>query len=187
MLTFDELKADYIQRLAAMKPTKLTAAKATAQRLLKSRDRFLALQSQCGVPALWVMPVFDRENPSFSAYLGNGDPLNEPTTHVPKGRGPFKSWEDGAADALKLDHVTLWNQWTWEGACWEWEKYNGFGPREHGRTSGYLWSGSDQYQGGKYIADGVWSRGTWDRQLGCIVVAKEIAALDAEIAKGFST
>lgn len=185
-MIFADLKADYTAHLAAMKFTQQASAKSVALRLLKSRDRFLALQKACGVPALWSMPVFERENPSFEAYLGNGDPLNKPTTDVPKGRGPFASWEDGAADALALDHVTLCPEWTWERACYEWELWNGFGPRMHGRPSGYLWSGTDQYKGGKYVSDGVWSRGTYDHQLGCVILAKKIAELDAEIAKGFT-
>jgi len=184
-MTFDELHPEYTHRLAAMKLTQEIPAKAVAARLLQHRDRFLALQTKCGVPALWVMPVFEREEPHFDAYLGNGDPLNEITKHVPAGRGPFQTWEDGAADALKLDHVTLCPSWTWEWACYEWEKWNGFGPRNHGRPTGYVWGGTDQYQGGKYISDGVWSRGTWDRQLGCVLIAHEIAGMDEEIGKGF--
>ncbi len=144
------------------------------------------MQSLCGVPALWVMPVFERENPSFSSYLGNGDPLDHPTVHVPKHRGPFDSWEKGAADALTLDHITQVKEWTWPMACYEWELWNGFGPRHHGRPSGYVWSGTTIYQGGKYIADGVWSRGTFDKQLGCVEIARAIAGLDEEIGKGLT-
>ena len=184
-LTFDVLKDDYARHLSEMKLTRQHEAEAEAKALIAHRDRFLALQEKCGVPALWVMPVFYREGPSFSDYLGNGDPLDKPTTHVPRGRGPFATWEEGAADALALDHVTQHAEWTWEWACWEWEKYNGMGARIRGRTSGYVWSGTDQYAGGKFIADGVWSRGTWDKQVGCVAIAKEIARLDAQIQIGF--
>lgn len=185
MFTFDTLKSDYTKDLAAFKPTKAGQAVAVAKRLLKDRDRFLALQEACGVPALWVMPVFERENPSFNSYLGNGDPLDHPTTHVPAHRGPFSTWEAGAADALQLDHITQCPEWTWEYALYEWEKWNGMGVRSHGRPSGYLWAASNIYQGGKYIADGIWSKGTWDQQLGTVSIAKAIATLDEEIAKGF--
>jgi lysozyme family protein len=180
-LTFEALRADYQHRLETLTITAQAQANAIARRLIGNRDRFIALQDQCGVPCLWIMPVFERECPSFEAYLGNGDPLNKPTVHVPKDRGPFPTWEAGAIDALTLDHVTEVKSWTWEMACYEWEKYNGFGPRLHGRLPGYLWSGTDQYQGGKYISDGVWSRGTWDRQLGCVAIAKAIAHLDPEL------
>src|SRR5215469_56030 len=133
MYSFDELKDGYAAHLDEMKFTRDADARATARTLLVHRDRFLALQHACGIPALWVMPVFYRENPSFLSYLGNGDPLDKPTVNVPRHRGPFKSWEDGAADALALDHVTVCPEWTWERACYHWELYNGMGSREHGR------------------------------------------------------
>jgi lysozyme family protein len=185
-ISFDALKAEYTADLAAAQPTRSSEAVAVAKQLLVNRTRFLTMQQLSGVPALWVMPVFEREQPSFNTYLGNGDPLSHPTVHVPRGRGPFDSWEKGAVDALTLDHIVGAAEWTWEWACWQWEKWNGFGPRNHGRPSGYLWSGTTIYQGGKYVADGVWSRGTFDRQLGTVEIARAIAELDPEIAKGFT-
>jgi lysozyme family protein len=185
-MIFDQLKAEYEVDLAAAKPTRSSEAIGVAKQLLVNRDRFLKMQELSGVPALWVMPVFERENPSFNSYLGNGDPLTHPTTHVPKGRGPFASWEEGAADALKLDKIVGGPDWTWPWACWKWESWNGFGPRAHGRPTGYLWSGTTIYQGGKYVADGVWSRGTFDQQLGTVELARAIAELDPEIGKGFT-
>jgi lysozyme family protein len=185
-MNFDDLKKDYAADLFDAKPTRSSEAIAVAKRLLVNRDRFLAMQAMSGVPALWVMPVFEREEPSFNTYLGNGDPLNRPTRHVPRGRGPFSSWETGATDALTLDHVNEPADWTGPWACWQWEKWNGFGPRRHGRPSGYLWAGTTIYQGGKYVADGIWSRGTWDTQLGCVELGRAIAELDPEIGKAFS-
>jgi lysozyme family protein len=185
-LSLEALEPEYRGRLSAMKLLKPVAAKQTATRLLQHRDRFLGAQQLCGVPALWIMATFEREGPSFDAYFGNGDPLNQKTKHVPAGRGPFSTWEEGVADALHLDHVASCPEWNWLSACWEWEKWNGFGPRQyHGRPTGYLWAGTDQYQGGKYGSDGVWSRGTWDQQLGTVIVAKAIADLDPEIGKEF--
>ena len=162
-----------------------------AKRLLENRERFIAVEKATGVPAIWLMPVWEREDPRFDRYFGNGDPLDRKTTDVPAGRGPFATWEEGVDDALRLDHVVAYfknaSECSWEFACYHWEAWNGFGPREHGRASGYLWSGSDQYGGGKYVADRVWSRGTWDRQLGCVVLAKAIAALDPQIGSGLQS
>ena len=55
----------------------------------------------------------------FSTYLGNGEPLTRRTRIVPKGRGPFKTWEDGAVDALRFDSLddVLAEDWTIEGVC----------------------------------------------------------------------
>jgi lysozyme family protein len=184
-MDFSKLESEYAADLSSMQLIRTHEAALVAKRLLLHRDRFLALQARCSVPALWVMPVFERENPSFDSYLGNGDTLSHRTTHVPRGRGPFDSWESGAADALALDHITKVSEWTWPMACYEWELWNGFGPRNHGRPSGYVWAGTSIYQGGKYVADGVWSRGTIDHQLGCVAIAKAIADLDPEITLGF--
>lgn len=191
-LSFKALEPEYAKRLVDMK-VKLGAGQANpttvARRLLENKDRFLAAQKLTGVPALWLIPVFEREDPSFTRYFGNGDPLDKPTTDVPRGRGPFRTWEEGVEDALTLDHeVAAFRSQetiTWEYACWRWEGWNGFGPREyHGRSTGYLWSGTDQYDGGKYTSDGHWSRGSWDDQLGCVLLARIIASLDAELAAG---
>lgn len=184
--TFDALKDEYIADLAEAQYTRLSEAQAVAKKLFVHKGRFLTVQAQCGVPALWLMPVFEREGPSFSDYFGNGDPLDQVTRHVPRGRGPFTTWEGGCIDALHLDHVTQCVEWTWPAACFHWEAWNGFGPRGHGRPSGYVWSGTTIYKGGKYVADGVWSRGTFDHQLGCVILAKQLAAMDPDLAAGFS-
>jgi lysozyme family protein len=191
LVTYAALKPEYEADLAAMKFTRGTQAAAVAKWLLNFKSRFLAAQHMCGVPALWLMPVFYREKPSFNSYFGNGDPLDRPTAHVPRGRGPFKSWEAGVTDALTLDHVTTVAErlgpWDWPLACYEWELWNGLGPRHHGRPSGYVWAGTSVYQGGKYVSDGVWSPGTWDQQLGTVALASAIAALDSEISMGMGT
>lgn len=191
-LSFLALKSDYTKRLAEVS-IHLRSGQANpddvAKRLLANKDRFLAVEKKTGVPAIWLMPVWEREDPSFSRYFGNGDPLDRPTTDVPRGRGPFATWEDGVEDALALDHVVAAfkspPESSWEYLCWKWESWNGFGPREyHGRPSGYLWSGTNQYAGGKYTADGEWSRGTWDIQLGCVAIARSIIRLDDDLAAG---
>ena len=181
--SFETLRPDYEQWIsqAVLLPVPERQAQDVAKRLLLSKDRFLTLQKTSGVPALWVMPVFERENPSFSTYLGNGDSLSRATVHVPKHRGPFGSWEEGALDALALDGITGHADWNWPFACYMWEKWNGFGPRQHGRPTGYVTAGTNIYQGGKYIADGEWSRGTWDHQLGTIIIAKALVALSPDL------
>jgi lysozyme family protein len=58
--------------------------------------------------------------------------------------------------------------WTWARACYEGELFNGFGPRAHGRRTGYLWSWTNIYTGGKYVADGKWDPDTQDQQCGMV-------------------
>ena len=184
-LTYAALKPDYTARLAAIQFTKMEGALVQARLLLRHKDRFINLQTMSKVPALWVIPVFYREAPDFNTYLGNGDPLDAPTVDEPADRGPFPTWEAGAMDALEFDGITGKTDWSWEHSCYLWERYNGFGPRKRGHVSGYVWSGTDQYTGGKYVSDGVWSPTTFDQQLGCVVLAKAIVQLDQELGAEF--
>src|SRR5258706_3373156 len=184
-LTFEALEPDYKQHLARVELLKVSAAKAVVNQIfLPHKDRFLAVQQRTGVPALWLMPTWYREEPRFDCYFGNGDPLDRITTDVPRGRGPFATWEEGCVDSLALDHISQPATWTWEYACYEWERWNGFGPRNHGRPTGYLWAGTSEYRGGKYVEDGVWSPRTWDTQLGTVIIARELATANQEIGKG---
>ena len=128
-----------------------------------------------------IAALHNRESDAdFRTYLGNGEPLNRTTRLVPAGRGPFATWEAGAIDALRhdgLDRVTTWSP---ERACYEIEKFNGFGYRN--RTppvnSPYLWSFSNNYQSGKYVADGHFDPNVVDSQCGAIPIIKQIMALD---------
>jgi lysozyme family protein len=144
--------------------------------------QYSAVQSATGVPVIVVAAIHERESDAdFSTYLGNGDPLSRPSVHVPRGRGPFKTWALGAIDALTLDRLNQVTDWTWERACYEWELYNGFGPRSHGRKTGYVWAGTSVYDGGKYVSDGVWDPNTWDTQLGCFPVARAMVAFNKSL------
>ena len=53
---------------------------------------------------------------SFKGCLHNGNPWNQVTTDVPKGLGPWKSFEEAAIDALKYDGLVYWHDWSIEGS-----------------------------------------------------------------------
>jgi hypothetical protein len=55
---------------------------------------------------------------------------------------------------------------------------------ERGRKTGYLWSGSNIYTGGKYVSDGVWSSSAEDEQLGIVPMAKRMVELDPSLDLG---
>jgi len=188
--TFDQLAQQISGMLVSVRVTRVNAARARAAQLVKLRSRFDAVQRLTGVPSLWTMPTWDREGPSFSTYLGNGDPLSRPTTHVPRGRGGFASWEQGAVDALHLDGVDAVSSWTPARAVFQWEAWNGFGPRERGYVSGYVWAGTSFYdppdgRGGKYVGDGAWSASAVDAQLGTVPLM--LALLEADPTLAFTS
>lgn len=121
-----------------------------------------------GIP-WYVVAALDMREESFihSGYLGNGDPWNKVSVHVPRGRGPFTSWYAGAIDALKLDGLDKVAHWDIVTALICVESYNGSGYRARGIPSPYVWAGTNIYTTGKFVADGVFSATTVDQQPSC--------------------
>lgn len=184
---FDALAGEYTSLLARMVVTRPDEVNAAAHRLLEFKPAYASVWAATGVPIALVAALHERESGArFSTYLGNGDSIFHPTVHVPKGRGPFGSWADGANDALHLDHLdTVRGQppgWTWAMACYEGETWNGFGPRDHGIHTGYLWAGTNNYHQGKYTSDGHWDPTVKDKQLGVIPLMAALVGLDPSLA-----
>ena len=178
---FEDLRSDYASLWLRMEvqPDKVQAVNAIANRLLGSKSVYQKVSQTTGVPWFVIAALHNRESDAdFDTYLGNGEALNHVTRLVPKGRGPFPSWEAGAIDALDLDRLNLVTDWSPERACYEIEKFNGFGYRAKGVNSPYLWSFSNNYQSGKYVADGVFSSSAVDRQCGAMPIIRQIMALD---------
>lgn len=151
-----------------------------ARKLMRYKAQYLAVEARSGVPWFVIAALHNRESDAnFATYLGNGEPLDRKTTLIPKARGPFDSWEAGAADALALDGLDQVKTWSPERACFEIEKFSGFGYRKRGVRSPYLWSFSNHYARGKYIADGHFSSTRVDEQCGAIPILKAIMELDA--------
>lgn len=150
----------------------LTHEHLAARVLTYKANYYDPVEKAMGIPWYMIAALDMREEDfNHSGYLGNGDPFYRVTTHVPRGRGPFKSWYDGAIDALRLDHVapafgegSHWDIVTVLIAC---EKYNGLGYAAHGLPSPYVWAGTNVQRAGKYTSDGHWSSVAWDTQPGC--------------------
>ena len=190
---FEDLKtenADLWQRME-VRPDKVGAVDKIANRLIGFKSRYQNISQATGVPWFVIAAIHDRESDAnFETYLGNGEPLNRATRLVPKGRGPFPSWEAGAIDALGVDKLDQVSDWSPERASYEIEKFNGFGYRNKQVKSPYLWSFSNIYQSGKYVADGVFNPSVVDRQCGTMPIIKQIMALDPTAsfqASGIST
>ena len=163
------LRTSYANSWAAMKvkPNLIPQLKAIADNFAANRARYDAVQQATETPWWWAAIAHKRESDcDFSTYLGNGDPLNRVTRDVPSGRGPFPTWQAGAIDALHYDGIDKWTDWSIEGALYKFEAWNGWGYR--GKTnSPYLWAWTNQYESGKYIADGNYSASAIDHQPGC--------------------
>jgi hypothetical protein len=107
--------------------------------------------------------------------------LKARTVHVPAGRPktgkpPF-TWEQSAIDALRGRGLGAWKDWSVPGTLYQLEAYNGFGYRDHHPTvpSPYLWSFSNHYTRGKYVADGRFSPTAVSQQVGAALLLKRLA------------
>jgi lysozyme family protein len=178
------LKAANANRWAKAKLTRNFTA--VAKRLIspEAKARYQAVSAKTGVPWAFIAVAHERESSqNWNGSLAQGDPWNKVSTHVPAGRGPFKSWEDAAVDALVscAPRAALNKDWSIGGTLTMLEQYNGLGYANKGRPSPYIWSGTDQYVSGKYIRDGVYDPNTVDQQLGCAGLLLAMMQLDPTI------
>lgn len=176
------LKAANASRWAKAKPTRNFAG--VAARLVAAKSRYQAVAARTGVPWFFIAVAHEREaSQNWNTQLGQGDPLASVSTHVPKGRGPFRTWEDGAYDALVncAPFAAKNKDWSVGGTLTKLEEYNGLGYASKGRPSPYIWSGTDQYVSGKYVRDGVYDPNVVDQQLGCAGLLLAMMQLDHTI------
>jgi lysozyme family protein len=163
-------------------PGRLDEFTKEAQFAVDNKVFYRAVEDATGV--LWphVAVIHRRESDGdFHTYLGNGDPLDKPTRHVPRGRGPFKSFLEGAIDALNLDGLMDVTDWRLEKVLYYCEIFNGTGYNNHGVSSPYVWGGTNQQDRGKYVSDGEFDPDVMDSQPGCAPLLYMIAKLDPSV------
>ncbi|MBR0868941.1 hypothetical protein JQ633_01115 [Bradyrhizobium tropiciagri] len=180
------LKAANERRWAAAKITRISFEKVAARLVdpAKAKPRYQAVEAKTGVPWAFIAVAHERESSQdWGGSLAQGDPWNQVSTHVPAGRGPFKSWEEAAIDALVncAPRAARNKDWSIGGTLTMLEQYNGLGYANKGRPSPYIWAGTDQYVSGKYVRDGVYDPNVVDQQLGCAGLLLAMMKLDPSI------
>lgn len=113
----------------------------------------------------------------FNRNLMNGQPLNMETTIVPRGYGPWNSFEESAVDALRIKDVP--DVWTIANTLYFCERYNGMGYRMNDREnvvgySPYLWSMTNHYIIGYFVADHTFSRTAVAKGAGLAPILREL-------------
>lgn len=144
------------------------------KKILDNKTKYEAVELKTGVPWYLVAALHYREaSLNFKTCLHNGDSLPGPTKHVPKGRGPFKTWEEAAIDALKydgLDHIKFETITTCLVLA---EKFNGLGYRNKSDLSPYVWAGTcHSDETGKFTGDGIYNPFAKEKQLGVAAIFK---------------
>lgn len=169
---------------ASVIPSLIPTIDAVSHRLVNAKTRYQTVEAKTGVPWAVIAVIHERESSqSWNASLAQGDPWNRVSIHVPRGRGPFSSWEAAAEDALVVcaPHAAAWHDWSIGGALCLLEAYNGEGYWNMGIPSPYLWAATDQYHSGKYIADGHFDPNAVDHQLGCAALLARMSLIDTSI------
>lgn len=176
------LKAANAKRWANAKLTRNFTA--YAKTLVGAKARYQAVEAKTGVPWFVIAVIHMRESSqNWGGSLAQGDDWRRVSVHVPAGRGPFKSWEEAAIDALVkcAPFLASKKDWSAGGALTNLEAYNGIGYAARGVPSPYLWAGTNQYIAGKYVADGKYDPNHVDTQPGCAGLLMAMMALDPTI------
>lgn len=179
-----------------IRASRIAAFDATAKRLCDpdAKERYQLISAGTSVPWFVIAVIHERESGQrFDRQLGQGDPLDHASIHDPAGRGPFfnhpndpagqDAFYRSALDALINcgPHAARWKDWTPGGALTLLEEYNGLGYAAMGVPSAYVWSGTDQYVSGKYVADHVYRSNVVDVQEGCAPILARMMAIDPTI------
>jgi lysozyme family protein len=176
-----EMRDDYEKKFAActLNASRQATVESTITRMMKNRDRYMAVSTQTSVPWYVIALIHTMEcDGRFDCHLHNGDPLAARTVNVPKGRPltgkpPF-GWEASAIDSLRFEHFDFWTDWSIAGTLYEFERYNGFGYRAHNVPTPYLWGGSQIYSSGKFVRDGAFDSKAMSSQTGAAVLLRRM-------------
>lgn len=154
---FDELAA--VMALDS-EPFKLAELTKVCTKIKNAKARYDIIENATGVPWDFVGTFhFMEASLRFEACLHNGEPWNKKTTLVPKGRGPWSSFEEAAIDALKYDKLANKPKgyWTLARMLEFAESYNGTGYRKRGILSPYVFAYTNlSDEMGKYVADHIY-------------------------------
>jgi lysozyme family protein len=151
-----------------------------AKRLADGRKAYeQAAAAMGGMPWAFIGVIHGMEcGFDFAGHLHNGDPLTVRTVHVPAGRpstgAPPFTWHESALDALTGRGFRTVTDWSVPHMLFLLEKYNGFGYRARRVPTPYLWSFSNLYKSGKFVADGRFSAKAVSRQCGAALMLKAV-------------
>lgn len=142
-----------------------------------------AVNAHTGVPP-HVIACLDYRETQFNhgEWLANGDPLfnsdglSVKTAHVPVGLGPVKCWIDGAVLSLQHQGLDKIKNWDLLSALYVLEGWNGFGYANRGLNTPYLWSKTQFYTKGLFVADGEFDPKAVDYNFGCVPLLKQMKA-----------
>lgn len=128
----------------------------------ENQVRYQKVAERTGIPWFVIAAIHMKEASfSFDGILHNGEKIigkGLVTKLVPKGRGPFATWEDAAWDALNYEGYVGLSKWNLGTSFYRLEMYNGSGYRTGAgaaavpaNASPYIYAASQFYKSGQYI------------------------------------
>ncbi len=143
----------------------------------KNSSRYETIETATGIPAELVAAIHWREGSGdFNRCLQDGTKVGSPIQSPVDNGKVFNSFEESAisvfsdpyfssSSIIEGDYDTYLNFA---------EKYNGFGYKNNGLVSPYVYAGTDQYTSGKFVADGSYDPTCVDQQPGVAVLLEAI-------------
>lgn len=180
--TYEQSKKGYanLWAKATLNPNTKATVLRIAQKLVTNQTRYQSIASAVGCPWWFIAVAHQMESGAdFKTYLGNGQSFSRVTTIEPIGRGPFKTFEAGSLDALRLEGVDKIKVWDIPRALYTWESFNGFGYVSHGINSPYVWSYTNLYTRGKFVADHDYDPNAVSTQCGAAAILLALISLGA--------
>jgi len=154
-------------------PAMVEQTRKVVDKILLNRNKFVTSTT---VPWYWLGAIMFQENSlDFSKQLLNGQKWDKRTTIVPKGLGPWYSFNYSLVFAInykKLDTL----KWDIGNALMHAEKWNGLGYRKRNIRSPYIWAGTDLQQKGLYVSDGKFDPEGWKTRPGVAAIFLELKA-----------
>jgi lysozyme family protein len=168
-----------------IKPSWKSAAFRAAKAIHANKDKYEEVSKLTNVPWYFIGLLHKLEcNLNFTQHLHNGDSLQRKTRRVPagrplKGNGPF-TWNESAVDALTMKGFHKITDWSPAHIAYLCEMYNGWGYYWKKKHSPYLWSGSNHYTKGKFVADHKYDANAVSEQVGTMLILKALFEVNKE-------
>lgn len=175
---------------AKIRPKYLPICNLVGARIIKGRAAYEAVAAELanGIPWWFIgithfMEAGHKYPEHFNYHLHCGDPLTGRTVHVPAGRpkhepaagdGNPYTWHESALDALSYMKYDKVSDWSKENILYLFEKFNGLGYKKRGINSPYLWSFTNHYISGKFVADGRFDPAVISKQPGTAAIMKAL-------------
>jgi lysozyme family protein len=178
-----DLAVGYDENWAALKVSRdwLTDVDTIIDKVfLRNQGRYQDISRRTDATPWFVIAIihFMEASGRFDKHLHNGDPLTARTRLVPAGRplrgNPPFTFEESAVDALGMKSVPQIDDWSVASICYLLESYNGFGYRNKGIRSPYLYAQSNLWSKGKYVADGRYDPNAGSSQIGAVCFLKRM-------------